>query len=350
VFWDLYAVPAHFETALIWRLVTVAPLTWIGLSLLKQDKIAATKLVMGASIISLAMIAMYLSTFGTEAIAARYAMAAAFLVSIACFALPFTPSESRVFALSYVLLTTLAALWPNPLQPVDAVLHMLLTAMMAGTSLALARKHWDVDARNFLLDLREEATREELEHNNELLRQLSEQDPLTGLPNRRYFERVLAERMGAIPQQAIGTSRMALMMIDLDHFKNFNDRHGHQAGDRCLTLAAQQLQSVFPSEFGVLARYGGEEFIAAFREREPGQAERLAEEMRLAIAGLLIPVRDDAAPLITTSIGVALAPSSNTLHIEDLIEMADVALYSAKNAGRNRVETIEASDWLRKSA
>jgi diguanylate cyclase (GGDEF)-like protein len=131
------------------------------------------------------------------------------------------------------------------------------------------------------------------------------------------------------------------MMIDLDHFKAFNDRHGHQAGDRCLTLAASQLQSVFPQEYGILARYGGEEFIAAVRERVPGEATRLAEEMRAAIAEMLVPVRDDSKPLITTSIGVALAPADTRLELDDLIEMADVALYSAKRAGRNRVEIIE---------
>ena len=129
-------------------------------------------------------------------------------------------------------------------------------------------------------------------------------------------------------------------MIDIDRFKTINDTWGHQAGDRCLMLAAAQLQSVFPHEYGVLARYGGEEFIAAMRERRPGQAAALAEEMRKAIAEMLVPVRDEAQPLITTSIGLALAPADSSLDLEDLIEMADVALYSAKRAGRNRLEIV----------
>jgi len=134
------------------------------------------------------------------------------------------------------------------------------------------------------------------------------------------------------------------MMIDLDHFKAFNDRHGHQAGDRCLAMAAAQLQAVFPREYGVLARYGGEEFIAAVREREPGEAVRLAETMRAAIEEMLVPVRDTSRPLITTSIGMALVAADTTLELEDMIEAADVALYSAKRAGRNRVEIVEVSD------
>ncbi len=82
------------------------------------------------------------------------------------------------------------------------------------------------------------------------------------------------------------------------------------------------------------------------RERHPGEARKLAEEMRAAIAAMLVPVRDDAKPLITTSIGLALAPANRRLDLEDMIEMADVALYSAKRAGRDRVEVIEADENL----
>ncbi|HSM53080.1 MAG TPA: diguanylate cyclase, partial [Erythrobacter sp.] len=94
------------------------------------------------------------------------------------------------------------------------------------------------------------------------------------------------------------------------------------------------------------ARYDCQVFIAAVRERHPGEARLLAEVMRAAIAAMLVPVRDDSKPLITTSIGLALAPANRRLDLEDLIEMADVALYSAKRAGRNRVEVIEADGSL----
>jgi diguanylate cyclase (GGDEF)-like protein len=271
-------------------------------------------------------------------------MAASFILALSCLALPFAPADLKRYALAYGLITALAGLWPNPLPPQEMGLFIVFSSLVGIPCWVIARRNWNLRARAFLLDMRDDLTRAELEQNNELLRQLSEQDPLTGMPNRRHFERVVIERLEGRKAEQAWPGKLALMMIDLDHFKAFNDRHGHQAGDRCLTLAATQLQSIFPQEYGILARYGGEEFIAAVRERVPGEAMRLAERMRAAIADMLVPVRDDTKPLITTSIGVALAPADTTLDLDDLIEIADVALYTAKRAGRNRVEIIEAGD------
>lgn len=347
---DLAVLPDKSELALFWRLFTIAPLTFAGLVLLARGRLQPAKLMVSASVVCLGMVAMHFASFGNEALMTRYAMATVFLLGIACMALPFTPTELRRFAMAFTLLTSLAAMWPNPLDPLTITMHLTFAALVASAAIALAKKNWEIAARGFLKDLREEATLEALEQSNLALRQLSEQDPLTGMPNRRHFERVLGDRLQALSPERSDYGRLALMMIDLDRFKEFNDRHGHLAGDRCLKLVAQELQAIFPKEYGVLARYGGEEFIAALREREPGEAERLAEAMRQAVADLLVPVDQDAAPLITTSIGVALAPANSSLDIDDLIEMADVALYKAKNKGRNRVETIVAGTMARRSA
>ncbi|QIG54016.1 GGDEF domain-containing protein [Altererythrobacter sp. BO-6] len=340
LFWDIVAVPQKVDLAVGWRLLTIVPLTLIGLFVLRAQDAAKIKLVISLSLISMGMLAMHLASFGSTEIMARYSMATSFILALACLALPFTPQELARFALWYGLATVFAALWPHAMPASELSLYVVFTALLGVPAWAIARRHWNLRARAFLLDLRDDFNREELEKNNELLRQLSEQDPLTGMPNRRQFERVVTERMEALPAKRAASHNIAVMMIDLDHFKAFNDRHGHQAGDRCLMLAAAQLQAVFPHDYGVLARYGGEEFIAAMRERRPGQAAALAEEMRKAIAEMLVPVRDEAQPLITTSIGLALAPADSNLDLEDLIEMADVALYSAKRAGRNRLEIV----------
>lgn len=342
--WDYIAVPGQFETAIAWRLLTNVPLGIFGLTMLRHGQTREMKIVVSLNLISLGVLSMYLASFGTEEIMARYTMAASFILGLSCLALPFAPADLKRYALAYGLITALAGIWPNPLPPREMALFLVFSSLLAIPCWVIARRNWNLRARAFLLDIRDDLNRAELEQNNELLRQLSEQDPLTGMPNRRHFERVVVERLeGRKPDEDL-PGKLALMMIDLDHFKAFNDRHGHQAGDRCLTLAASQLQSAFPQEYGILARYGGEEFIAAVRERVPGEATRLAEDMRAAIAEMLVPVRDNTEPLITTSIGVALAPADTKLDLDDLIEMADVALYSAKRAGRNRVEIIEAGD------
>ena len=348
--WDLYAVPGMFEVALGWRLLTILPLSCAGFMLLRRGRLQEAKVAMGAAIVCLGIIAMYLGGFGSEALTVRYTMATAFLLGIACFALPYTPQELSQFALSYVLLTTLAAMWPHPIPPVEIFLHITFCGIIGATSWAIARNYWEIDARSFLTDLRANETREELKQNNELLRQLSEQDPLTGLANRRHFENVLEQKVSGLPHEQCEAELVAVLMIDLDHFKAFNDRHGHQAGDRCLKLVAQALKSLFPADYGVLARFGGEEFIAALRERSPGEAEELAEAMREAIEALFDPNHKEPRPLVTASIGLALGPAESSLNTDDLIEMADVALYSAKRGGRNRVEVIEATSPKRRTA
>ena len=339
--WDWFAVPGQLDTAIAWRLFTNVPLAIFGLTILSPGQVREMKIVVSLNLISLGVLSMFLASYGSDEVMARYTMAASFILALSCLALPFAPADLKRYALAYGLITALAGLWPNPLPANEMALFMVFSSLLGIPCWVIARRNWNLRARAFLLDMRDDLTRAELEQNNELLRQLSEQDPLTGMPNRRHFERVVVERLEDRKPEHVSSGRLALMMIDLDHFKAFNDRHGHQAGDRCLTLAASQLQSVFPQEYGILARYGGEEFIAAVRERVPGEATRLAEEMRAAIAEMLVPVRDDSKPLITTSIGVALAPADTRLELDDLIEMADVALYSAKRAGRNRVEIIE---------
>ncbi|MFZ9394843.1 MAG: diguanylate cyclase [Erythrobacter sp.] len=342
--WDMVAVPQLAELAVGWRLVTTLPLALYGLLVLRQGDTLQLKLVLGVLLISLGTLPMHLASHGDPEVMVRYTMASSFILGLACLAAPFNLREMRIFALSFLLATSVAALWPDPLPNRQIALYISFSTLICLPALAIARRHWQLGSRAFLLDMRDSFSRLELEQSNLLLQQLSEQDPLTGMPNRRKFERVMAEKMDALPASHSSHGHLAVMMIDLDHFKAFNDRHGHQAGDRCLVLAAAQLQALFPSSYGILARYGGEEFIAALREREPGEAARLAEDMRAAIAAMLVPVRDEAKPLITTSIGLALAPGDARLDLDDLIEMADVALYSAKRAGRDRVETVEAGE------
>jgi diguanylate cyclase (GGDEF)-like protein len=320
------------------------PLGIVGLAFLRRGQTKAMKIVVSLNLISLGVLSMFLASYGSEEVMARYTMAASFILALSCLALPFAPADLKRYALGYGLITALAGLWPNPLPANEMALFLVFSSLLGVPCWVIARRNWNLRARTFLLDMRDDLTRAELEQNNELLRQLSEQDPLTGMANRRHFERVCAENWST--SRLNNGGKIALMMIDLDHFKAFNDRHGHQAGDRCLSMLGLQLKEVFGKRHGIVARYGGEEFIAALQEQVAGEAESLAEEMRAAIAEMLVPVRDDSKPLITTSIGVALAPADTRLELDDLIEMADVALYSAKRAGRNRVEIIETGSQM----
>jgi diguanylate cyclase (GGDEF)-like protein len=174
---------------------------------------------------------------------------------------------------------------------------------------------------------------EQLARANEQLEQLSITDPLTGLANRRRFEDVLlheAQRVQRI------LAPLSLAMVDIDHFKQYNDRHGHREGDRCLQRVAAQLDRNI-RDTDLVARYGGEEFAIVMPHTDSGPATEAAERMRLAISALAEPLTADQ--VVTVSIGVATLHDPDGQNTDQLVERADAALYDAKRSGRNRVCT-----------
>lgn len=337
---DAIVLPQKFEVSLGWRAITTVPISLVALLLLREHQVGLLKFAAALTLVSFGVLEVYLASFAGPEMMARYTMGTAFLLGVACLALPFTPRELARFALTYGLVTSLAAMWPGSLPPVELGLHMSFTALVGFPCWAIGRRMWNVNARSFLLDMRDDFQRRELEHSSLLFKQLAEEDPLTGLPNRRHFERVFEERFAA--GRARGPENIALMMIDLDHFKQFNDRHGHQAGDQCLRLVGAAIDAVLREHESSFARYGGEEFVLAMRERKPGDAEALAHRICRAVAE--VPGSVDDAPLVTTSIGVAVASPEQGLDREEMIEMADAALYAAKHKGRNRHELVEAGN------
>ena len=155
-------------------------------------------------------------------------------------------------------------------------------------------------------------------------------DPLTGLYNQRYLMRHLRNLL-----ETSQTRELALLMIDVDHFKTVNDDHGHAVGDRALHAIATTLRDntrVFDS----LARYGGEEFVVVMPGSGPADAAAAAERLRAAVEGLGFAPSPDQRCRLTISVGIACATESLATP-EALLHAADLALYDAKRSGRNRV-------------
>jgi diguanylate cyclase (GGDEF)-like protein len=171
----------------------------------------------------------------------------------------------------------------------------------------------------------------------ESLRQQSIRDVLTGLFNRRFLEEsVQRELLRASRVQAQGgQAGVALLMIDVDHFKRFNDQHGHEVGDRVLREVAQVLQRNARGS-DVAARYGGEEFTVVLTDMPGAQGLERAEQLRLDVERMAIEVGGAAVGSVTVSIGLAQFPADGS-SVEALFLAADKALYEAKRAGRNRV-------------
>ena len=159
-------------------------------------------------------------------------------------------------------------------------------------------------------------------------------DPLTGLANRRAFSEELADGMSEAAQTK---TPLCLLMLDIDHFKAFNDTYGHQLGDEVIRLVAGCM-SAKTKENDTAARYGGEEFSVILPNTDLQDAQAVAEQIRLTVAGQKIVRKASRQTLgsVTLSIGVALyRPEESD---EQLIERADAALYAAKHAGRNCVQ------------
>ncbi|HET7866339.1 MAG TPA: diguanylate cyclase [Burkholderiaceae bacterium] len=171
---------------------------------------------------------------------------------------------------------------------------------------------------------------------NRRLETLSVTDALTGVANRRRFDEVLESEWARTLRNH---ASMALAMVDIDHFKLYNDRHGHPAGDACLLRVANALSGAIRADVDLLARYGGEEFALILPGADLAVARAVAQRACAVVAALQL--RHDAAPggLLSISVGVAATSVTPRLSAAQLLQCADEALYRAKQGGRNRVES-----------
>jgi len=169
---------------------------------------------------------------------------------------------------------------------------------------------------------------------NVKLQRLSATDGLTGISNRRMYDELAirewrrCERMG---------KPISLVMIDVDHFKLFNDKYGHQAGDECLKKVAGQVGRAAPRATDLAARYGGEEFVLVLGETDTDGARWIANRLRQQVSDMNIPHYATDSRHVTISCGVASVIPTEGVALEMLLKSADHALYQAKDTGRDRV-------------
>jgi len=173
------------------------------------------------------------------------------------------------------------------------------------------------------------------------LQQLSTTDALTGIANRRYVEGQLAEEWRRCMRS--GTP-LAVLMIDVDLFKAYNDQYGHQQGDTCLKNIASKMAEFCRRPGDVCARYGGEEFVIVLPETTLEKAFEIGEDLVRAVEDLNLPHAQSPHAVTTVSVGVAAEIPRAGNNYEGLIKKADVALYQAKDAGRNQAKRQSAAD------
>lgn len=216
------------------------------------------------------------------------------------------------------------------ITPVLSATVFACTFMVAiAVACAVASRHIDEGSRKSFLE-------------SQLIAEFAEHDALTGTKNRRMFD----EHLARLWQQAIEDRRsIAVLLVDVDYFKKYNDHYGHQAGDRALRLVAETLQKFVNRPLDVLARYGGEEFAVVLKDTECRQAAHIADQMRRAVADLAIEQRDGITGRVTISVGAAVLKPTKERGPRGALQLADQALYEAKVRGRNRVELKEDDDY-----
>ncbi len=177
-----------------------------------------------------------------------------------------------------------------------------------------------------------------LEEANNKLEALSNTDGLTGIANRRWFDHVLEQEWNRAWRAG---KPLALILIDVDHFKHFNDCYGHLAGDGCLRELARALTRGERRAGRLVARYGGEEFVVLLPDTWGHEALETARHIRHEARALALPHAETAQGIVTISLGVASLRPSRDYVSEDLVRQADLALYRAKNAGRDCAHLAE---------
>jgi two-component system chemotaxis family response regulator WspR len=199
-----------------------------------------------------------------------------------------------------------------------------------------------------ILFLRQRWMHRELRHSLAQAARLAALDPLTGVANRRALDSNMAEQWLLATRNQ---TPLALLMIDADHFKEYNDRLGHQAGDACLRALANALTKRVSRPADLVARFGGEEFAVLLPDTPLEGARHVAEMIRLAIHNL--GIAHPGSPLavsgglfggqrhVTVSIGCSALIPTPGAHLQQLIEFADQALYEAKRSGRDRVCVVD---------
>lgn len=223
--------------------------------------------------------------------------------------------------------------------------HNLFSNLINGSfvllsSILISCVFYRVRVQNFYKQIIIEKQYEEIVQINEQLNHLIMVDELTQMNNRRFFEEIIRNRLDKHikrPQDVSG------LMVDIDYFKQYNDKYGHQAGDVCLQKIAKEIICFIDSEDANAVRYGGEEFFICFYDKDKEQAVQKAKDLCNSIEALNL-FRDDVCfGKVTVSIGICVEKFPGEIDLMELVHRSDMALYQAKNRGRNCVEVYHAT-------
>jgi len=323
----------HLALAVGLRLLLVTPLVLLALVLNRHpDHRVMQSAVQATAVVAFALSVTAIGQFAPEPFAGRYMMAALFVIFAGALVSAVSWRATKIMTVTatvlYILITVSGLRWPLAWANVDLVGLCVVTCVIA----LRARQRKDAQIAELEAIRRSDARlKRDLREANAALERLSATDALTGVFNRRYLDELIEHETTSI----VPSLGQSLLMIDVDHFKLFNDHGGHAAGDRCLQQIVTAIRRNLRS-CDVVARYGGEEFAVVLPGLDAAELHETAERLCHAVSDLKIPhpgLGDGC--IVTISVGIAPAVPAETL--ADAIQRADQSLYRAKRGGRNRV-------------
>ena len=327
--------PAQFAHALVLRLISFTLCTVGAFAMLRARSGVLEGAIYCLPLLVQMVLAVWVGTHGSPVMIDRNILGSLILFAVLC-SVPPVPGEvarilSGLLLVCFVVSYVATAGWPAFLSHLTAtgagVISLTVGAILAHHR-ELARR------REFVQTMRAELTARELGRVNAESERLMHTDVLTGVANRRRFE----TDMQAVWPQRFAGGGLGLLLVDVDHFKSFNDCAGHSAGDLCLRQIAAAIAGVVRGGACSMARWGGEEFVVLAPGIGRIEMERLAERVRQAVELLMIPHPAGKGRFVTASIGAAwCGDESGCATPDDLLRIADHALYEAKKSGRNRV-------------
>jgi diguanylate cyclase (GGDEF)-like protein len=331
---DAFLVPDRLAMSLLLKLLVFVPVCvggqWIAdrffTPWLREWAVALAGLV--AAVICVFVLAPSQSTYALECIVVLNVVVV-FVNAIGRF------WPCLVMSALIVLTHVATLLWMQRLMDVVAI---SCTLLLLSTVVCTLYATWVLEReerRAYVLDLQEQALSQELTASHELVARTARTDALTQVANRRHFDEVIAQVWTHAQTQR---SSVALLLMDVDHFKAYNDLYGHPAGDACLQSVAHALSTCMRKGGDLVARWGGEEFAVIMSGATMESALLLAERVREAVmAQALKHEASKCATVVTVSIGVSAMDPGPESSLSELVRMADSCLYEAKARGRNRV-------------
>lgn len=244
------------------------------------------------------------------------------------------PRSILMYFLTSVILIALSWFYMLPSIALTNTINMTFLALL---SIIMSRMVYVMHFQNYFKEKLIEQQKNDLIKANNMLYAMSYIDPLTGIPNRRYFDEILKREWNRAAREQ---NQLALIMIDVDFFKKYNDHFGHQAGDNCLRLIAKAISKTVNRPGDIVARYGGEEFAVILPNTNTSGARQIAENIFRAVKNLKIRHPSSPYNFLTVSLGFSSRKPQNEKKETTLLSAADIALYQAKKSGRNRYVQI----------